>query len=385
MKKILLLNTKYREFGGEDSNILDEKNFLSRDYDVEYLEFDNSDKLKISDYVSFFTNKNKQSNKKLIDKIKTFNPDIVYVHNTWFKANLGIFKILQDLNIETILKIHNFRFSCTSSYRSKSHLKDDEYCRKCGFSGTKVFFNKYYKSSYLKSFFIIRYGKKYKKIIKNFDLKILVMTDFQKKYLIENGLSSKKIFLYENPLNNLNKTTNLYNKNSHYVVYAGRISDEKGVKELISSWKKSNIKNLNLKIIGQGESLQKLIESHQNENIEFLGKLENNEALKVIQNSRAVVTATKMYEGQPRLLCEASSMGIPSIFPNFGGMVEFFPDDYELKFDQYNYLDLQNKLNMLDNQNLLKALSVEVKSFINLKLSDEKLLNIFKSLQLNEQ
>jgi len=107
--------------------------------------------------------------------------------------------------------------------------------------------------------------------------------------------------------------------------------------------------------------------------------------MKVIQNSRAVVTATKMYEGQPRLLCEASSMGIPSIFPNFGGMVEFFPDDYELKFDQYNYLDLQNKLNMLNNQNLLKALSVEVKSFINLKLSDEKLLNIFKSLQLNEQ
>lgn len=384
MKKILLLNTKYREFGGEDSNILDEKTFLSRYYDVEYLEFDNSDKLKISDYVSFFTNKNKQSNKKLIDKIRTFNPDIVYVHNTWFKANLGIFKILKDFNIETILKIHNFRFSCTTSYRSKSHLSDDEYCSKCGFSGTKIF-NKYYKSSYLKSFFLIRYGKKYKKILKNFDLKILVMTDFQKKYLIENGLSSKKIFLYENPINNLKKINNLYNENSDYVVYAGRISDAKGVKELISSWKRSNIKNLNLKIIGEGESLQKLIEGHQKENIEFLGKLENNEAMKIIQNSRAVITATKMYEGQPRLLCEASSMGIPSIFPNFGGMIEFFPEDYELKFDQYNYLDLQNKLNMLNNQNLFKALSVEVKSFINLKLSDEKLLNKFKSLQLNEQ
>ena len=44
MKKILLLNTKYREFGGEDSN-MDEKNFYQR-LCVEYLEFDNSDKLK---------------------------------------------------------------------------------------------------------------------------------------------------------------------------------------------------------------------------------------------------------------------------------------------------------------------------------------------------
>ena len=53
------------------------------------------------------------------------------------------------------------------------------------------------------------------------------MTDFQKKYLVENGLSSKKIFLYENPLNNLNKTTNLYNKNSDYVVYAGKFRMKK--------------------------------------------------------------------------------------------------------------------------------------------------------------
>jgi len=153
---------------------------------------------------------------------------------------------------------------------------------------------------------------------------------------------------------------------------------------LITSWKNSCIDNLKLKIIGEGESLQKLMENHQNENIEFLGKLNNKEAIKLIQNSRAVVTATKMYEGQPRLLCEASSMGIPSIFPNFGGMVEFFPNDYELKFDQYNYSDLESKLNMLNNENLLQALSEEVKNFIDLKLSDEKLFNKFKALQLNE-
>ena len=28
-------------------------------------------------------------------KLKTFKPDIVYIHNTWFKANLGIFDILK--------------------------------------------------------------------------------------------------------------------------------------------------------------------------------------------------------------------------------------------------------------------------------------------------
>ena len=33
-----------------------------------------------------------------------FQPDIVYVHNTWFKASVGIFKFLEKQNTETLLK-----------------------------------------------------------------------------------------------------------------------------------------------------------------------------------------------------------------------------------------------------------------------------------------
>ena len=50
-----------------------------------------------------------------------------------------------------------------------------------------------------------------------------------------------------------------------------------------------------------------------------------------------------MFEGQPRLLFEAASFGVPSIYPSFGGMDEYFPDDYEFSFEQFNYLDLEKK------------------------------------------
>ena len=37
MKKILLINTKYREFGGEDSNFIEEYEFLSKNFEeIEY-------------------------------------------------------------------------------------------------------------------------------------------------------------------------------------------------------------------------------------------------------------------------------------------------------------------------------------------------------------
>ena len=48
MKKLLVINNKYKTFGGEDSNIIDELVFLKNYFDVEYLEFDNSKKNHIS-------------------------------------------------------------------------------------------------------------------------------------------------------------------------------------------------------------------------------------------------------------------------------------------------------------------------------------------------
>ena len=52
MKKILLINTKYRIKGGEDSNINQEILDLKKNFEVELLEFDNK-KLEIMDIVSF--------------------------------------------------------------------------------------------------------------------------------------------------------------------------------------------------------------------------------------------------------------------------------------------------------------------------------------------
>ena len=56
MKKILVINTIYKEKGGEDTNIVDEIIFLKKHYDIKYLEFKNSDKLKLIDYLAFFYN-----------------------------------------------------------------------------------------------------------------------------------------------------------------------------------------------------------------------------------------------------------------------------------------------------------------------------------------
>jgi glycosyltransferase involved in cell wall biosynthesis len=169
-----------------------------------------------------------------------------------------------------------------------------------------------------------------------------------------------------------------------YIVYAGRISKEKGVEELIRSFVDSTLVKVKLKIIGDGPELTEFKKKYENENVIFLGEMENKEVLKLISNSKAVVTATKLYEGQPTLLCEASSMGIVSIFPRTGGISEFFPEQYPFAFKQFDYRDLTQKLSSLQNYENHNSIGENNMEFIANYLSKELLAEKFKEL-INEE
>ena len=183
-KKVLVINTKYTNFGGEDANIKEEVNLLKNNYEVKYLEFQNTKILNIFDIISFFTGKNYRSDKQLIKVIKEFKPEIAYVHNTWFKASLGIFKILEKNKIKTILKIHNYRYFCTRSFLASNHIENFDFCPRCGFEKKKYqILNKYFINSYLKSIFILLYGKRYFKFLLSTKNIIVVLNKFHKDYL----------------------------------------------------------------------------------------------------------------------------------------------------------------------------------------------------------
>ena len=379
MKKLLVIHNKYKILGGEDSNIHDEIDHLDKHYEVKYLEYDNSEKIKLLDLIGFLTRSNINSNKKLIFELDTFKPDAVYIHNTWFKANLGIFKILKNRNITTLYKIHNFRYDCGRFFLASKHLRGKRNCDACYFQKKFQIFNKYYRNSYLKSFFLIFYSKKLFRIIKTYPIKILVLTNFHRRYLESMGVDLSKIYVYCNPIN-LNNIRPQTSEKSNYAVYAGRLTNEKGIKSLLDAWLLANITELKLKIIGSGNLDSKLKKKYKKHNIEFVGNLSNHDTLLEIKNSLAVITATKMYEGQPRLLCEASSYGVPSIYPSFGGMDEFFPLNYSLSFKQFDYEDLKSKIDELENLNKLNKLRESVYDNIASKLNPKKLLEQFQNI-----
>ena len=238
-------------------------------------------------------------------------------------------------------------------------------------------FNKYFENSYIKSFFVILYGKKYINILRKYNLKIIALNEFCKDYLIQKGVTKNKVFKNYNPFEISKNYT--YLANSEYVVYAGSLVEQKGIEELLESWIESNI-NLKLLVIGTGQLESEIINRYSSQKIEFLGFVENEKTKKLIKNSRAVITATKMFEGQPRLISEASAYGIPSIYPSFGGLDEYFPKDYKLSFKQFDYLDLVEKILLLQNKKLLLEESKKIHNHILENMSSDILHTNLESI-----
>ena len=383
MKKILLIHNTYRNLGGEDIAVASEAEILKKHYKVKEIYFSNMDTSYIKLLMLLLFNRNRRSEDVIRKAIIEYSPDLIYIHNTWFNISLNVFKIIQEFNIPLFLKIHNFRYYCTSTIRFKKHLKNEKYCPACGLKNKKTkVLNLYFEDSLLKSLLMNRYGLKYFKIIKNSKLKILVLTDFHKRFLNKLGVAENKILVQQNfiPEIQAELSSEESKEEKKFIVYAGRISKEKGVEELIKTFLDCDFLDVDLKIIGEGPNQEKLNKKFRNDNIHFEGQLHNKDVKNIISKSIGVVTATKLYEGQPTLLCEASSLGKISIFPDSGGIKEFFPPTYEYCFASEDYDDLKQKLlNLVENSNNFE-IGRRNKEFIEKLLNENNLLNNFEMI-----
>ena len=377
-KKILIVHNKYRNIGGEDIAVQNEIEFLKTFNDVKVIFFENKINKIFKQAISFLINSNNESTKLFINEYNSFKPDIVYIHNLWFKASLGILQFLKKEKIKVFVKFHNFRYDCTNSFLKFNHLNGNKFCKACGFDNSTTFiFNKYFIDSYLKSILVILFSKKYIKILENSNFQILLLTRFHLQYIESKSYKFKNLNVFPNYL----EVSHNEKRKEDFILYAGRISNEKGINELINAFINVKYEKKELYIIGDGPELKTLKNKYKNnKNIRFFGAIENNRVHELISKSKGVVTATKLYEGQPTLLCEASLMSIPSIFPRTGGIEEFFPTNYSLTYNQFDYSQLSKKIKEIYSIDDVSSVAQKNQKFIMKKLNQIDLRKKFEQI-----
>jgi len=331
--KILICHNYYKERGGEDFVFEYEvKTLKKRGYDVILYNKYNADiksfikkiGVFLSFFFSFYTYK---EIRKIINKEK---PDIAHIHNIFTLISPSIYFTLKRYKIPIIQTIHNFRFFCSNGLC----LRNGKICTKCVKNRFSNIFNicndkKLYDLFLSVIIYFVRKFRMYDRFVDYF----IVPSTFVKNKMIACGLSDNKITIKRNTLNSKKNIIieNYYKtyKGKKYFLFIGRLSEEKGIDNLIKIFKE--IDNIELKILGDGpliSGISKLIEHDNLNNIKMLGYVKGNLKNKLIFDGLAVIIPSIWFENCPLVLIESLMMGIPVIVNNIGALSEFISNGY---------------------------------------------------------
>lgn len=264
--------------------------------------------------------------KNIIDKEK---PDVVHVHTFFPLFSPSILYAVKKSGCKLVATLHDTRFICPCA----TSLRGTELCNKCG-DGSYARMIKYkcFKNSRIQSAivaFIFKYHRMRKSFYKCID-KYVCLNENQIKLLKEIGFDDKKIVKKYNfvPDKDL-KQISLEEMNlpKRYVVFYGRIGEEKGIRILMQIWDK--ISEIPLVVMGGGP-LEVEFEkwTKDKDNVYYLGYTEHNKCLNIVKNGEFVVFPSIWYEGCSMVEIETESLGVPLVATDLGFSVEAISDGY---------------------------------------------------------
>lgn len=320
--KILQVHNYYQQSGGEDTVVKNEFEYLvSKGHKV--VQFNKTNEsikgLRLKLELLFNTHYSDKSYKEFLEMLKKENPDIVHVHNFFPLFTPSIFDVCNKLKIPIVLTLHNFRIFHPNGlllFNGKTDLR--------GLVGSayKCIPDKVYRNSYIQTAVVahmIEYHKKRNTWNTKID-KIIPLSQTSKEIFLKGGIKENKMVVKPN------FTKDVYDqipvsadlKKRGYILYVGRISEEKGIKQLLESYERNSIKN-ELIIIGDGPIKSKLENlSKDNIHISWLGSLAHKKVLEYMKNATALIFPSICMENFPMTVVESMSMGVPVLASNIG-------------------------------------------------------------------
>lgn len=246
-------------------------------------------------------------------------PDVVHIHTFFPLLSPSILYAAKRSGVKVVATLHDTRFICPCS----TSLRGTKLCNECG-DGKYFRMCKYgcFKNSKLQSFIvagIFTYHRIRKSFYKQID-RYICLNKNQIQLLENIGFDKKKITQKYNfvPDAEANiKTLKVDGLPKRYVVFYGRIGEEKGIRILMRIWEK--LPDIPLVVMGGGPLEDEFkIWAEDHKNVYFLGYTQHNKCLAIVKGGEFVVFPSIWYEGCSMVEIEAESLGKGLIATDLG-------------------------------------------------------------------
>ncbi len=318
---IVVAHDFYQQRGGEDQCVEDEVRMLrSHGHNVtEY--FVHNDSLKGMPPLALAANTiwSKQAFNDLSAIVRDRRPQVVHFHNTLPLISPSAYYAARQHGAAVVQTLHNYRLLCPNGLFFRQGSVCEDCCGKL--VSWPAIANKCYRGSRAATatisamLAIHRFAGTWRNAVDMY----ITLSEFGRSKLIAGGVPASRVTTKPNFLA---RDAQPGAGRGGYVIYAGRLSSEKGIDLLLDAWGALGCE-VPLKIIGDGPMAARVKDVCAKEPaIEWLGQLEIEAVYELIADAEALIVPSRCYENFPRVIVEAFGKGTPVIAPDFGPIGE---------------------------------------------------------------
>ena len=265
-----------------------------------------------------------------------FKPDVVHLHNIHSYLSPVLGEIAHKRGIRVVWTLHDYKLLCPRY----DCLLDGKPCEKC-FTGGKinVLTHRCMKGSLPASAVAWLEAIKWNRsqLEENTDV-FVCPSQFMANKMAAGGFDSAKVKVLNNFLDPVKlshyQAMDLTSPREDYYCYVGRLSQEKGVADLLDVASRLPYR---LKVAGGGPLADELREKHKHHsNIEFLGMLDATRVARLLAGARFSIVPSQWYENNPLSVVESLCAGTPVAGSNIGGIPELIDNASGVVFQPFD-------------------------------------------------
>ena len=322
VERVLQVHTRYRQAGGEDHVVDAEKRLLENaGVDVRQVIFDNAEiresrSLVHDARIALAAVWSQSAERAVAGALTAHRSQMVHVHNTFIAASPSVYAAAAVHRVPVVQTLHNYRPVCPSA----TAFRDGHVCTDCvgrlipwpGVVHACVRASRTQSAVTAATIAFHRARGTYTRDIDTY----IALTNFQRQLMISGGLPASRIRVIPN---HLEPDPGPGSDERDGIVFAGRLSVEKGIPDLVRA---AAMAPGALSVAGEGPLVHDVERAAAAGHLRYLGMLPRQAVVERIRAAVAVVVPSVWFEGLPLVLLEAFATATPVIASRIGSLAE---------------------------------------------------------------